>query len=138
LVVILAFTILWAARRAPERRGAIVFFGFLSLSVGAALYSWSYDHYLSIGCGVVALGVAGATTSRRAITIATFALFLPVALLLWLSAFARYHDTGSGLVPVLAILLLAAAARAATLTSSAVSTGITAESVSVSRENASR
>ena len=112
LIVILSVTILWAARQAPARRGAILFFGFLSLSVGAALYSWSYDHYLSIGCGVVALGLTSATPSRRVITVATFALFLPVALLLWLSAFARFHDTGSGLVPALAILLLAAAARA--------------------------
>jgi hypothetical protein len=112
LVVLLSFTILWAAQRVPEKRGAILFFGFLSLSVGAALYSWSYDHYLAIGCGVVALGLAGGTASHRAITIATFVLFLPVALLLWLSAFWRFHDTGSGLVPVLAIVLLAAAARA--------------------------
>jgi hypothetical protein len=112
IVVILSFTLLWAARRAPERRGAILFFGFLSLSVGAALYSWSYDHYLSIGCGVVALGLAAGTPSRRAIAMATFALFLPLALLLWLSAFWRFHDTGSGLVPLLAIVLLAAAARA--------------------------
>ena len=112
IVVILSFTILWAGRRAPERRGAIHFFGFLSLSVGAALYSWSYDHYLSIGCGVVALGLAAGTPSRRAIAMATFALFLPLALLLWLSAFWRFHDTGSGLVPLLAIVLLAAAARA--------------------------
>ena len=112
LIVLLSFAILWAARRAPLRRGAILFFGFLSLSVGGALYAWSYDHYLSIGCGVVALGLASGTPSRRAITIATFALFLPVALLLWLSAFARFHDTGSGLVPALAIVLLAAAARA--------------------------
>jgi hypothetical protein len=118
LVVLLSFTILWAARRAPERRGAILFFGFLSLSVGAALYSWSYDHYLSIGCGVVALGLAGGTPSRRAITIATFALFLPLALGLWLTAFWRFHDTGSGLVPVLAIVLLAAAARAVARTAS--------------------
>ena len=36
-----------------------------------------------------------------------------VSLLLWLSAFWRFHDTGSGLVPLLAIVLLAAAARAA-------------------------
>ena len=114
LIVILAVAILWAARRAPQQRGAILFFGFLSLSVGGALYSWSYDHYLAIGCGVVALGLAAATPSRRAITIATFVLFLPVALLLWLSAFYRFHDTGSGLVPALAILLLVAAARAAT------------------------
>jgi|GEM_PF-5037457 len=112
LIVILGFTILWAARRAPQQRGAILFFGFLSLSVGGALYSWSYDHYLSIGCGVVALGLAAGAPSRRAITIATFVLFLPVALVLWLSAFARFHDTGSGLVPLLAILLLVAGARA--------------------------
>jgi hypothetical protein len=114
LVVILGFAILWAARRVPERRGATAFFGFLSLSVGAALYSWSYDHYLAIACGIVALGLASGSASRRVITIATFALFLPVALLLWLSAFPRFHDTGSGLVPALAIVLLALAARAVT------------------------
>ncbi len=112
LIVILGFAILWSAQRAPQQRGAILFFGFLSLSVGGALYSWSYDHYLSIGCGVVALGLTAGAPSRRAITIATFVLFLPVALVLWLSAFARFHDTGSGLVPLLAILLLVAAARA--------------------------
>ena len=112
LVVLLGFAILWSARHVPERRGAILFFGFLALSVGAALYSWSYDHYLAIGCGIVALGLATGTRSQRAITVATFALFLPIALLLWLSGFARFHDTGSGLMPVLAIVLLVAAARA--------------------------
>ena len=110
-VAVLAFAIFWAARRAPERRGEILFFGTLSLSVGAALYSWSYDQYLVIGCGIVSLGLASGTPSQRAIAIATFALFLPVALGLWLLAFWRFHDTGSGLVPVFAIALLVAAAR---------------------------
>jgi hypothetical protein len=113
LIVILCFTILWAARQVPERRGAILFFGFLSLSVGAAIYSWSYDHYLAIGCGIVALGLGSGTAAQRHIVVATFALFVPIALLLWLSAFPRFHDTGSGLVPVLAIMLLAIAAGAA-------------------------
>jgi hypothetical protein len=120
IVLGLAVAILWAARRAPGRRGPVLFFGFLALSIGAAPYSWSYDHYLAIGCGVVALGLAsgagagplGGRPSAGAITLGTFALFAPIALLLWLSAFARFHDTGSGLVPALAILLLAAAARA--------------------------
>ncbi len=111
-IAVLALAIVWAARRAPERRGEILFFGTLSLSVGAALYSWSYDHYLVIGCGVVALGLARGTSSERRVTIMAFALFLPVALGLWLSAFWRFHDTGSGLVPVLAIALLVASARA--------------------------
>jgi hypothetical protein len=111
LVAGLAIAIVWAARRAPEHRGAVAFAGFLSLSVGGALYSWSYDQYLCLACGVVSLGVvaAGSHASRRAVTLATFVLFGPLALALWLSAFPRYHDTGSGLGPVLAIALLVGA-----------------------------
>src|SRR5206468_3175447 len=40
----------------------------------------------------------------------TWPLAWAVALALWLSAFPRYHDTGSGLLPPLAIALLAFAA----------------------------
>jgi len=111
LVAALAIAILWAARRVPERGGVIAFAGFLSLSVGGALYSWSYDQYLCLACGIVALGIAADSSvrTRLAFALATFLLFAPLATLLWLSAFARYHDTGSGLVPVLAILLLVAA-----------------------------
>jgi hypothetical protein len=111
LVAALAIAILWAVRRAPQRGGAIAFAGFLSLSVGGALYSWSYDQYLCLACGIVALGIAADSSARTrvALALATFVLFAPLAILLWLSAFARYHDTGSGLVPVLAILLLVAA-----------------------------
>lgn len=107
LVAVLALAIAWCARRAPGRRGEILFFGTLALSVAAALYSWSYDHYLAIGAGIVALGLARGTRGQRATTIAVLALFIPVALGLWLLAFWRFHDTASGLVPVLAILALA-------------------------------
>jgi len=112
LVAALAIAVLWAVRRAPERRGGIAFGGFRGLSVGGALYSWSYDQYLCLACGIVAVGVVSDTGARirRAFSLATFTLFAPVALGLWLVAFPRYHDTGSGLVPVLAILLLVAAA----------------------------
>lgn len=112
IVLVLAIAILWAVRRAPERGGAIAFAGFLSLSVGGALYSWSYDQYLCLACGIVALGlVAGANAGTRlAFLLATFTLFAPLAIGLWLVAFARFHDTASGLVPVLAILLLIGAA----------------------------
>ncbi|HKW78297.1 MAG TPA: hypothetical protein VJQ09_04295, partial [Candidatus Limnocylindria bacterium] len=85
-----------------------------------ALYSWSYDQYLAIGCAVVALAIA---RGQRAFTIAALALFIPVSLVLWLSAFARYHDTGSGLMPVLAIGLLAAAAWSASRQSAGVAAG---------------
>ncbi len=106
-ILLCAFAIVWAARRAPAQRGAVAFAGFLSLSIGGALYSWSYDQYLCLACGVVALGVAAdaPAATRRAVSLWTFALFGPLALALWLSAFARFHDTGSGLVPALAILL---------------------------------
>jgi alpha-1,2-mannosyltransferase len=114
-----ALAVLWAARRSREQRGAVAFAGFLSLSIGGALYSWSYDQYLCLGCGIVALGVASDGPRRTAVTVATLALFLPLALVLWLSAFARYHDTGSGLVPALSILLLVAAAGARLSASSA-------------------
>jgi hypothetical protein len=110
-IVALAALVLWSARRAPEHRGAIVFAGFLTLSIGSALYSWSYDQYLCIACAIVAIGVT-APAARRGVAIAALALFVPVALALWLSAFARYHDTASGLVPPLAIGLLALAAGA--------------------------
>jgi alpha-1,2-mannosyltransferase len=108
-IAALAILILWSARRAPEHRGAIAFAGFLSLSLGSALYSWSYDQYLCIAAGIVALGVAP-PAARRSVVIAALALFVPVALGLWISAFPRYHDTGSGLVPPLAIALVAFAA----------------------------
>ena len=108
-IAALALLIVWSARRAPEHRGAIAFAGFLSLSIASALYSWSYDQYLCIAAGIVAIGVA-APPARRSVLIATLVLFIPVALALWLSAFPRYHDTGSGLLPPLAITLLAFAA----------------------------
>ena len=93
IVVILALVVSSGPRDArAQHRATILFFGFLALSVGGALYSWqNTHHYLAIGCGVVALGVAACTPSRRAITIATFVLFLPCGLLLWLSAFYRFH-----------------------------------------------
>ncbi len=108
-IAALAILIVWAARRSPTRGGAVAFSGFLALSVGGALYSWSYDQYLCLAGGIVAVGVASSGPRGIAITAATGVLFLPLALLLWLSAFARYHDTGSGLVPALTILLLVAA-----------------------------
>ncbi len=140
LVLACAFAVLWAARRSREHGGAVAFAGFLSLSIGGALYSWSYDQYLCLACGITALGVANAGPRRTAVTVATFALFLPLALLLWLSAFPRYHDTASGLVPLLAILLLVAAVRvgsgvalAAAAATSAVSAASDAESASSPR-----
>ena len=108
-IAVLALLILGSARRAPEHRGVIAFAGFLSLSIASALYSWSYDQYLCIAAGIVAIGVA-APPARRSVLIATLVLFIPVALALWLSAFPRYHDTGSGLLPPLAIALVAFAA----------------------------
>jgi hypothetical protein len=108
-IVALAIVILWSVRRAPEHRGAIAFAGFLSLSIASALYSWSYDQYLCIAAGIVAIGVA-APSMRRGVLVASLGLFIPVALALWLSAFPRYHDTGSGLLPPLAIALVAFAA----------------------------
>jgi hypothetical protein len=111
-ITVMAIAIVSAARRSPVHAGAVAFAGFLSLSIGGALYSWSYDQYLCLACGITSLGVSSGGPHRGAFAIATFALFLPLALLFWLSAFARYHDTGSGLVPALAILLLVAAVRA--------------------------
>jgi hypothetical protein len=136
-VTALAIAILWAARRAPVHRGAVAYSGFLALSVGAALYSWSYDHYLAIMTGVVTLALTAGTSPkvRRGFWIAAFVLFGPLALALWLSAFPRFHDTGSGLVIVLATLLLVAASRAAVATSSAVAAGTSTEMVSTPRVN---
>lgn len=113
IVGVLALAIAWAARRSRGDAGAIVFAGVLTLSVGAALYSWSYDQYLAVAAAIVTLALA-TRAAGRAVALATYALFGPLALALWLVAFARYHDTASGLVPLLAIaLLVIAAARPA-------------------------
>jgi hypothetical protein len=140
LVLACTLAIMWAARRSREHGGAVAFAGFLSLSIGGALYSWSYDQYLCLACGITALGIVSTRPRRTAVTVATFVLFIPLALLLWLSAFPRYHDTGSGLVPLLAIVLLVAAvrvgsgvARAAAAATSAVSAASDAESASSPR-----
>jgi hypothetical protein len=111
IVVGLALALLWAFPRARGKRAAVAFAGTLVLSVGASLYSWSYDQYLCLAAGVVALGVVADAPPRtqRSFAIVAFVLFTPIALALWLSAFARFHDTASGLVPVFAIALLVAA-----------------------------
>ena len=119
LILVLALAIVWAARRAPQQRTAIAFAGTLTLSVGAAVYSWSYDQYLFVAAGIVTLALAAAApaSERRWIQIATALLFGPVALGLWLSGFARFHDTGSGLMPILVVALLCGAAWRATTAS---------------------
>jgi hypothetical protein len=100
---------LLAVRRSPARqRGPVAFAGILVVSVATALYSWSYDQYLAILAGVVAIGVsrqAGPWTAR-AVLVCVAALYWPIALALFISAYARYHDTLAGLVPPLALALL--------------------------------
>lgn len=103
----------FAIRRSPPRqRGAVAFAAILAVSVATALYSWSYDQYLVILAGVAAIGLsrqAGPTAAPATIARAV-ALYWPVALALFLSAYPRFHDTLGGLVPPLALALLVIAA----------------------------
>jgi len=96
-----------------EQRGPIAFAGGLALSLATALYSWSYDQYLVLLAGAATLALAGAwppSARRTAVVAGVFAIFGPLAVLLFISAYLRWHDTLAGLVPPLAIALLAYAA----------------------------
>lgn len=102
-----------AIRVSPRRqRGAVAFAGILAVSVSTALYSWSYDQYLVILAGIAAIGVSrrASPSEARASIAGTVALYWPVAILLFLSAYPRFHDTLAGLVPPLALALLVTAA----------------------------
>lgn len=115
-VVGLGTVIAFAVRAAPApQRGVLAMSAVLALSVAAAPYSWSYDHYLVLPLAGVTLAIAGGlrrpTSSLLYLGVAL--LLGPLAFLLWLSAYARWHDTLAGLVPVGAILLAGVAALAA-------------------------
>ncbi len=112
VVVALALAIAYAAWSAPAAHREKVFVGgILALSVVAAPYSWSYDHYLAVPLAVAAVGLAAAAPRRRriALVVGVFLLFGPIAFALWESSYIRWHDTLAALVPVTAIVLTLAA-----------------------------
>jgi HAMP domain-containing protein len=114
LVVALAALAYDAVRRAPaEHRPGLAFGSAVAISVGAAPYSWSYDHYLVLPLAASTLGVASTARMRPAVMALVAALLGPVAFALWESAYIRWHDTLAGLVPLLAVILAWAAVRAA-------------------------
>jgi hypothetical protein len=83
----------------------MAFASILALSASSALYSWSYDQYLVVMLGAATLGIAPPRRAPRAtVYLAVALLFGPVAFALFESAYVRWHDTGAGLVPVLALL----------------------------------
>jgi len=106
-------TALTVRRVAPRQRLPVSLAMGLTVSIATALYSWSYDQYATLLCGCAAI----ALVRSRAIAIASFALFGPLALALFLSSYPRYHDTLAGLIPPLAIALLAYAATRTRATS---------------------
>jgi alpha-1,2-mannosyltransferase len=115
LVVALAVVAALAVRAAPRaRRGPLMLASGLALSVAAAPYSWSYDDLLVVPLGAAVAGLASdaAPRARLVLLIAVGILFGPLAFALWESAYLRWHDTLSGLVPPLAIVLAFVAARA--------------------------
>ena len=109
-------------RTPPPHRPAIAFGEVLAISLGAAPYSWSYDHYLLVPLAATVLGLAFASgqRTRGAVMWAVLLLLGPVAFALWESAYVRWHDTLAGLVPPLMVVLAWVAtrryARAATVT----------------------
>jgi hypothetical protein len=114
LVVALAIVAIAAARAAsPRRRAGIAFGALLALSVAAAPYSWSYDHYLVVplAAGTLGMTLAIPGRARAYVTAAVVVLLGPIAFALWESAYVRWHDTLAGLVPPLAIVLAWVAAR---------------------------
>lgn len=114
LIAALAALALDAIRRAPAgHRAGMAFGSALAISIGAAPYSWSYDHYLvlplAISALAVALGVRG--YARPLLLAATVVLVGPLAFALWQSAYVRWHDTLAGLVPALTVVLAWVASR---------------------------
>ncbi|MDE3102325.1 MAG: DUF2029 domain-containing protein [Chloroflexota bacterium] len=115
-VVALGLAVAYAARSAPAQRRERVFVaGIIALSVIAAPYSWSYDHYLAVPLAICALGLAaaGPRRARIALVVGMVLLFGPVAFALWESSYIRWHDTLAALVPVTTIVLTAVASRSA-------------------------
>lgn len=115
-VVALALAVAYAARSAPAAHREKVFVaGTIALSVIAAPYSWSYDHYLAVPLAMAIIGAAATLERRRrlALTLGVTLLFGPIAFALWESSYIRWHDTLAALVPVATIVLAAIAARAA-------------------------
>jgi hypothetical protein len=115
LVAVLGALAVAAARGASrEQRAGIAFGSVLAISIGAAPYSWSYDHYLALPLALSVLGVATSLGGRGRVLlgVAVAVLVGPLAFGLWQSAYARWHDTLSGLVPALAVVLAWTAVRA--------------------------
>lgn len=113
-VVLLALAVLSAARRAPRaQRGRVFVGGTIALSVLAAPYSWSYDHYLAVPLAMATLGLAALRPERErlVLTVCVVLLFGPIAFALWESSYIRWHDTLAALVPVGAIALAWVATR---------------------------
>lgn len=101
----IALVVLTVRAAPPDQRAPAAFAGTLALSLAAALYSWSYDHYLVVLLGAATLGLAARRQRGRAVLfLAVAVLFGPLAFVLFESAYVRWHDTLAGLVPVLAIL----------------------------------
>jgi glycosyl transferase family 87 len=115
-VVALGLAIAYAARSARSADQPRIFVaGTIALSVLAAPYSWSYDHYLAVPLAMAVLGIAARLDRRPrlALTLAVIVLFGPVAFALWESSYIRWHDTLAALVPVTEIVLTLVASRAA-------------------------
>lgn len=114
LVVTLAVLAIAAVRAVPVRHRAGLAFGAgLALSVAAAPYSWSYDHYLALPLAASLFGIADASRGRARWLLggAVAVLFGPIAFVFWESAYIRWHDTLAGLVPACAIVLAWLATR---------------------------
>lgn len=112
LVGVLAYLVLRSVALAPRQaRVPLGFTAVLALSVAAAPYSWSYDHYLAVPLGAATIAVAASRPRglRLAIVAGVAVLFGPLAFALFESAYVRWHDTLAALVPVLAIVLARAA-----------------------------
>ncbi len=114
-VVALALAIGYAARSARSADQPRIFVaGTIALSVLAAPYSWSYDHYLAVPLAMAVLGIAARLDrrARLALTLGVIVLFGPVAFALWESSYVRWHDTLAAVVPVTTIVLALVAAQA--------------------------